>query len=128
MEKIICYIFLGAIALVIIYGIIDGFHNAELKQKNVQSARIKYEDEIYEFRFWNEYDFAEWTCAGVYKVLSPKIKKGKEIPQYDCIDSTRWATDRVEWCWEALARYVNSVKLEQQDLKKVAEFCSEAEV
>ena len=96
-------------------------------QENVQSAQIEYENEIYEFRFWTESDVADWTWAGVYKVLPPKIKRGKKIPQYQCIDSTCWATDRVEWCWKALAQYVNSAKIEQRDLEKVAEFCGDAE-
>ncbi len=96
-------------------------------QENVQSAQVEYEGEIYEFRFWTESNIAEWTWAGVYKILPPKIKRGKEIPQYKCIDSTCWATDRVEWCWKALTDYVNLTKIEQQDLDKIAELCGEAE-
>lgn len=96
-------------------------------QENVQSAQVEYEGEIYEFRFWTESNIAEWTWAGVYKILPSKIKRGKEIPQYKCIDSTCWATDRVEWCWKALTDYVNLTKIEQQDLDKIAELCGEAE-
>lgn len=96
-------------------------------QENVQSAQVEYEGEIYEFRFWTDSDIADLTWAGVYKVLPPKIKRGKKIPQYQCIDSACWATDRVEWCWKALAQYVNSAKIEQQDLEKIAKFCGDAE-
>lgn len=96
-------------------------------QENVQSAQVEYEGEIYEFRFWTDSDIADLTWAGVYKVLPPKIKRGKKIPQYQSIDSTCWATDRVEWCWKALAQYVNSAKIEQQDLEKIAKFCGKAE-
>lgn len=115
-------------AIVLIIFIVAFIRGEGHKQENVQSAKIEYEGEIYEFRFWTESNVADWTCAGVYKVLPPKIKRGKEIPQYECIDSTCWATDRVEWCWEALTKYVNLAKIEQQDLEKVAEFCGDAEV
>lgn len=131
MTEIICYILLGLVGiacLTILVAFISTLCMGGHKQENVQSAKIEYEGEIYEFRFWTESNVADWTWAGVYKVLPPKIKRGKEIPQYECIDSTCWATDRVEWCWEALAKHVNLAKIEQQDLEKVAEFCGDAEV
>lgn len=96
-------------------------------QENVQSAQVEYEGEIYEFRFWTDSDIAYLTWAGVYKVLPPKTRRGKKIPQYERIDRTCWATDRVEWCWKALAQYVNSAKIEQQDLEKITKFCGDAE-
>lgn len=130
MTEIICYILLGIVGvacLVILGAFISTLCTGGHPQKNVQSAQVEYEGEIYEFRFWTESNIADWTWAGVYKVLPPKIKRGKQIPQYECIDSTCWATDRVEWCWKALAQHVNSAKIEQQDLEKVAEFCGDAE-
>lgn len=114
-------------AIILIVLVVACIKYDERPQENVQSAQVEYEGEIYEFRFWTDSDIADWTWAGVYKVLPPKIKRGKKIPQYQCIDSTCWATDRVEWCWEALAKHVNSTKLEQQDLEKIAELCGDAE-
>lgn len=130
MTEIICYILLGIVGiacLAILVAFISTLCTGGRPQENVQSAQIEYEGETYEFRFWTESNIGDWTWAGVYKVLPPKIKRGKKIPQSECIDSTCWATDRVEWCWKALAQHVNSAKIEQRDLEKVAEFCGDAE-
>lgn len=114
-------------AIILIAFVVACIKYDEHPQENVQSAQVEYEGEIYEFRFWTDSDIADLTWAGVYKVLPLKIKRGKKIPQYQRIDSTCWATDRVEWCWKALAQYVNSAKIEQQDLEKIAKFCGDAE-
>lgn len=114
-------------AIILIACVVACIKDDERPQENAQSAQVEYEGEIYEFRFWTDSDIADLTWAGVYKVLPPKIKRGKKIPQYQRIDSTCWATDRVEWCWKALAQYVNSAKIEQQDLEKIAKFCGDAE-
>lgn len=114
-------------AIILIAFVVACIKYDECQRENVQSAQVEYEGEIYEFRFWTDSDIADLTCAGVYKVLPPKIKRGKKIPQYQCIDRTWSATDRVEWCWKALAQYVNSAKIEQQDLEKIAKFCGDAE-
>lgn len=114
-------------AIILIACVVACIKDDERPQENVQSAQVEYEGEIYEFRFWTDPDIADLTCAGVYKVLPPKIKRGKKIPQYQCIARTCLATDRVEWCWKALAQYVNSAKIEQQDLEKIAKICGDAE-
>lgn len=115
-------------AIVLIVFVVACIKDDVRPQKNVKSAQIEYEGEIYEFRFWTESNVADWAYAGVYKVLPPKIKRSKEIPQYKCIAKTCWATDRVEWCWTTLTQYVSFIKIEQKDLEKVAEFCGDAKV
>lgn len=95
--------------------------------ENRHTAFISYEGKDYEFRYWTESDVADWLYAGVYEVLPPKIRRGKVIPQYNCIGKTCRESDRVDWCWETLEEYVEAQRQIERDRQKILEICGELE-
>ena len=81
----------------------------------------------FEFRFWTEYlGSAELPYAGIYKVLPPKTRFGKTIPQYECVDRGWGATDRVQWCYDRAESYIAARRQSIADNKAIEKFLAEA--